>query len=169
MSFNWDKNVRPELTLAHCNALIELIEVCEPDVDPLVLEVKARYKKQILLEDAGLLKGSGIKKERPPTKNSLAGLEFDRIAQDARGAQTTQSTKELPVDTNAVNLNAGFNEPMYAPKEKNPRPGESINDFMQRTGFWDGIAKIEEQNKVKKEAGETLQDQFIDPRFQIKD
>lgn len=115
--FNWNKTSRPELTLAQMDSIITLIEQCEPDVDVLCLEVKARYKLVLLKEDAGVLTGTGIKKDRPPRKNSLAGLGFT-----GSGGSSSSGKSAMTDEMHIAALNKSFEHlfkdaPVYNEKQ----------------------------------------------------
>lgn len=118
--FNWDKTSRPELTLAQMDSIVKLVEACGDDIDPLCVEVKKKYLVTLLKEDAGVLTGTGIKKPRPPRKNSMAGLGFDspyfrdQSVQPTQIGQPEQSSSQAPQTTRKLSAAQQLHNMMHA-------------------------------------------------------
>lgn len=143
-------------------ALLELTDPANLDeseiTQPLQTARVTLRKKMIELEE-GTIKGGLVIIGAKESKYSTSNLFPE---------QQTSANKNNNSNPVQVNLDAGFDQPMVTGNIKQ-LPGESITDTFARTGLWAQLEKASEEAKRKKEAGETLQDQFTNPRFQIKD
>lgn len=163
--------------------LLKLTEPSELDpreVTTALQTARVTLRKKMIELEEGTASGALDIVGKKPSKYSTTGLGFS--------AEGTAGNEYVPTDMDlalgaagpnykkmkvsrtqvSVDLNAEFDKPMVT-GDIELLPGESIMDAFQRTGLWSKMEKVSEDVKKKRDSGETIQDRFINPRFQIKD